>query len=71
MHHHHHHRSCDLLYESVNVSVTWNGSGSGCGLDDDDLERPSAFENETCSEIESDGEENASEELNSVVIKRL
>jgi hypothetical protein len=45
----------------VNVSGTWSANESGCVRDDDDRERLSAFENETCSENESDGEENAAE----------
>jgi hypothetical protein len=67
----HHHPTCGLLYESGNESVTLSGNESGCGPDDDGLERPSAFENETCSEIESDGEENAAKESDYVVKRRL
>ena len=67
----HHHLACGLLCESENESVTLSGNENGCGLDDGDLVRPSAFENETCSEIESDGEENASKESNNVFKSRL
>jgi hypothetical protein len=45
----HLHLSCGLLDESGNESETLSGNESGCGLDDDGRERPSAFENETCS----------------------